>query len=67
METSEWGTPIVPIVKSDGSLRICGDYKVTVNPKLLIDGHPLPRIEHLIANLQEGVLFSKIYLKEAYA
>lgn len=66
VEASEWGTPIVPVVKSDGSLRICDDYKVTVNPRLLIDRHPLPRIEHLIANLQGGVFFSKIDLKEAY-
>lgn len=67
VEASEWGTPIVPVAKNDGTLRICGHYKVTVNPELLIHRHPLPRIEHLIANLQGEVFFSKIDLKEAYA
>ena len=28
---SEWAAPIVPIPKADGSLRICGDYKVTTS------------------------------------
>ena len=27
VEFSEWTTPIVPIVKEDGTIRICGDYK----------------------------------------
>ena len=27
VEFSEWATPIVPIVKEDGTIRICGDYK----------------------------------------
>ncbi|XP_065217231.1 uncharacterized protein LOC135843320 [Planococcus citri] len=26
-----WGTPIVPVINSKGALRICGDYKVTIN------------------------------------
>ena len=26
VEFSEWATPIVPIVKSDGTIRICGDF-----------------------------------------
>ena len=28
-EYSDWATPIVPIVKRDGSVRLCGDYRVS--------------------------------------
>ena len=28
---SPWATPVVPIFKEDSSIRLCGDYKVTVN------------------------------------
>ncbi len=43
---SEWAAPIVPVVKPDKSIRICGDYKVTVNSALEVDQHPLPNPEH---------------------
>ena len=42
VEFLEWAAPIVSIVKANGSLRICGDYKVTVNFASKLDKYPLP-------------------------
>lgn len=63
---SEWGTPIVPVLKKDGSVRICGDFKVTINPHIEIDQYPLPRINELFAKMQGGSQFSKLDLSSAY-
>jgi len=63
---SEWATPVVPVVKSDGSVRLCGDYKVTVNPGLKVDQHPLPKPDDLFASLNGGQQFSKLDLSHAY-
>lgn len=66
VDTSEWGTPIVPVVKANGDVRICGDFKVTVNQGLTIDKYPLPRIEDIFASLAGGQKFSKLDLRQAY-
>lgn len=66
VERADYGTPIVPIIKPDGSIRICGDFKITVN-KLLKDFHyPLPRIEEMFAALSGGEKYTKLDLKNAY-
>ena len=66
VEWSDWATPIVPVPKQDGSIRICGDCKGTINPALQAEQYPLPRIEDIFANLAGGKKFSKIDLRQAY-
>ena len=66
MEFAEWAASIVPVVKSDGSVRICGDYKVIVSQVAKVNTYPLPRIEDLFASLAGGKLFFKINLAHAY-
>ena len=38
---SEWASPIVLVPKKDGSLHICGDYKVSIC-NMEVDQHLLP-------------------------
>ena len=66
VEYSEWASPIVPVPKKDGSIRICGDYKVTINPVLEVDQHPLPKPSDLMASLTGGKQFTKLDLTSAY-
>lgn len=66
VDGAEWATPIVPVLKTDGSIRICGDYKSTINSKLVVDEHPLPTTDELFVKLAGGTKYSKIDLRQAY-
>ena len=66
VQFSEWATPIVPIIKSDGKVRICGDFKVTLNKVSKLDNYPIPKTEDLLAQLGGGVEFTKLDLSQAY-
>ena len=57
---------IVPVPKRDGSIRICGDFKVTINPFLCVDQYPLPKPNDLMACLTGGQMFTKLDLTAAY-
>ena len=65
IQFSEWAAPIVPIVKPDKTVRICGDFKVTVNPVSKLDRYPIPKIDDLLANLAGGEKFTKLDMRRA--
>ena len=62
----KWAAPIIPVMKPDGKVRVCGDYKVTVNRAAKVDKYPIPKIEDLFNSLSGGKRFSKIDLSHAY-
>lgn len=66
IDISDWGTPIVAVSKPDGTVRVCGDFSVTINPNLQVERYPLPKIEFLLAKLSGSSYFSKLDLRHAY-
>lgn len=61
---SDWATAIVPVVKPNGTVRICVNYKNTRNSHLQAEEHPLPLIDDIFAlKLAGGRSFTKIDLK----
>lgn len=66
VEVSEWATPIVAVFKSNGNIRICGDFKMTVSPHIVADRYPLHTIDEIFSVLQGGQSFSELDLAHAY-
>ena len=52
-----------PLHASLGTVRICGDFKTTLNPVMKVE-YPFPRIEDIFTSLAGGVKFSTIYLTQ---
>ena len=66
VDSSDWASPQVTVLKQDGSLRMCGDYKVTVNQVMKKDPYPLPSTDELFAGLSGKKYFTKIDLANAF-
>ena len=67
VDDSPWGTPLVPVKKDGGeSVRICGDYKSTLNKCVSTRQYPLPTAEECFNTVRGGLKFSKVDIKKAY-
>ena len=66
VENSYWAAPIVIVKKKDGGIRICADFKMTMNPQLCPKTYPLPTLDEVSATLAKGESFSTIDLSRVY-
>lgn len=72
VQFNDYGTPVVPVKKAlrpgqtKPSIRVCGDYSVSVNPQLEVHRQPIPLPEDLMLKLCGGYCFTKIDLADAY-
>ena len=66
VDHSEWAAPVVVVTKKDGGIRICADFKMTINPHLHMQTFPLPTPDEIYSTLANGESFSKLVLARAY-
>jgi len=62
---SAWCSPIVLVVKKDGSIRFCLDYR-RVNDVSRFDAYPMPRVDELLDRLGTARFFTTLDLTKGY-
>ena len=63
---SKWAAPVVPVLKQNGTIRLCGDYRVTINQASRDDTYPLPKVEELFTAMSNGKVYTKLDMSQAY-
>ncbi|XP_060100332.1 uncharacterized protein LOC132575538, partial [Heteronotia binoei] len=66
VDYATWETPIVTPIKPTGEVRICADYKCTINKALQDNPYPVPVVSHVLAALAGARIFGKLDLAQAY-
>jgi len=62
---SPWASPIVVVPKTDGSIRLCVEYR-KVNSMSVPDPFPLPRVEDLVDKVGQAKYLTKIAMTRGY-
>lgn len=64
-EPSKWVSPMVPVLKENGEVRICIDMR-RANTAIDRENHPLPTMDQLLPNFRKAKLFSRLDIKDAF-
>ena len=63
--TSPWASPMVYVMKKDGSIRPCVDYR-RLNDIILKDAYPLPKINDCLDNFGDAKFLSTLDLQSGF-
>lgn len=66
IDACDWGSPLVVIPKENGDVRLCVDYKVGVNEKLVNSNYPIRTIPEVLNNLRNSKYFCKLDIFNAF-
>lgn len=62
---SNWVSPIVPVLKDNGEVRLCVDMR-RANMAIKRENHPLPTMDQLLPKMREAKLFTKLDIRDAF-
>lgn len=62
---SNWISPIVPVLKDNGDVRLCVDMR-RANMAIKRENHPLPTMDQLLPKMREAKLFTKLDIRDAF-
>lgn len=65
-EYSDWGSPLVIVPKPDGNVRLCIDYKVSLNPQLMDARYPIPKVDDIFYKMKGGKFYCTLDVHRAY-
>lgn len=63
--TSPWSSPIIPVRKKDGSVRLCVDFR-RINKETVPDPYLMPRVEEIIDCLGKAEYLSVLDLNKGF-
>ena len=67
VDVAEYRTTLLVIVpRPNGHVRVCGDFKVSINPHLNIQQYPMPTCDEMFQRLAGGQCFTKLALADDY-
>lgn len=64
VRSSSWAAPIV--CGKNGNIRICGNFKITINPAIEMDVYPLRIIDDILTSVRGNTYFCVLDLGKAY-
>ncbi|XP_049886595.1 uncharacterized protein K02A2.6-like [Pectinophora gossypiella] len=62
---SKWVSPIVPILKDNGEVRLCVDMR-RANEAISRENHPIPTMDKFLPKMRNAKYFTKLDIKDAF-